>query len=52
MLVEAVYAAADDQGAANVFWMTDQHDNPARILYDRVGHVTTLIKYERGKAGE
>lgn len=45
-LIEAVYAAADRLGAEDVYWTT-AHDNPARVLYDRVGRRTQFVKYQR-----
>lgn len=46
-LIEAVYAAADRQGAASVYWLTQGFNDTARRLYDRVGVVTPFIKYQR-----
>ena len=46
-LIEAVYAAADAEGAPSVYWLT-QEDNPARgPLYDRVGEPTPFVRYRR-----
>jgi GNAT superfamily N-acetyltransferase len=46
-LIEAVYRAADDAGADQVYWLT-AHDNvTARRLYDRVGRLTPFVKYQR-----
>lgn len=46
-LIEAVYAAADAAGAPNVYWMTQDFNKPARILYDTVAKLTPFIKYQR-----
>ncbi|KPU84397.1 GCN5 family acetyltransferase [Marinosulfonomonas sp. PRT-SC04] len=46
-LIEAVYAAADAAGAPGVYWMTQDFNKPARILYDKVGALTPFIKYQR-----
>ncbi|ASM72087.1 MULTISPECIES: GNAT family N-acetyltransferase [Roseobacteraceae] len=47
-LIEAVYAAADAQGAPSVYWMTQDFNHNARQLYDRIGTKTPFIKYSRG----
>lgn len=46
-LIEAVYANADEAGAANVYWMTQHFNDTARLLYDRVAKQTPFIKYQR-----
>ncbi|MEO1291494.1 MAG: GNAT family N-acetyltransferase [Pseudomonadota bacterium] len=46
-LIEAVYRAADEAGAASVYWLTQEHNTTARQLYDRVATVTPFIKYAR-----
>jgi len=46
-LIEAVYAAADDAGASQVYWLTQHFNDTARRLYDRVGKTTPFIKYNR-----
>ncbi len=46
-LIEAVYAAADEAGAPQVYWLTQDFNAEARKLYDRIGKVTPFIKYER-----
>lgn len=48
-LIEAVYAAADAQGAPNVYWLTQDFNTQARKLYDRIGEVTPFMKYQRGQ---
>ncbi|WP_299149955.1 GNAT family N-acetyltransferase [uncultured Tateyamaria sp.] len=46
-LIEAVYATADANAAPSVYWMTQESNTQARQLYDRIGHLTPFIKYER-----
>lgn len=46
-LIEAVYAAADGAGCPSVYWLTQDFNETARRLYDRVGRLTPFIKYER-----
>lgn len=46
-LIEAVYKAADEQGAPNVYWLTQDFNKTARQLYDRIGVKTPFIKYNR-----
>jgi GNAT superfamily N-acetyltransferase len=46
-LIEAVYAAADGQGAPGVYWLTQDFNATARQLYDRIGQKTPFIKYAR-----
>lgn len=47
-LIEAVYEAADTDGAPSVYWLTQDFNAPARKLYDRVAVLTPFIKYQRG----
>ncbi len=46
-LMEAVYAAADTRGSPSVYWLTQDFNETARKLYDRIGQVTPFIKYNR-----
>lgn len=46
-LIRAVYAAADTAGAPDVYWLTAEDNAPARLVYDKVGHLTPFLKYER-----
>lgn len=46
-LIEAVYEKADEAGAANVYWMTQDFNETARKLYDRIARLTPFIKYQR-----
>lgn len=48
-LIEAVYAAADAEGAPTVYWLTQEFNAEARKLYDRIGQLTPFIKYQRGQ---
>jgi GNAT superfamily N-acetyltransferase len=46
-LIEAVYAAADAEGAPAVYWLTQDFNHTARRLYDRVAKLTPFIRYNR-----
>lgn len=46
-LIEAVYRAADDNGTPSVYWLTQDFNQTARHLYDRVATLTPFIKYSR-----
>ena len=46
-LIEAVYDAADAAGAPSVYWLTEEFNATARLLYNRVGRSTPFIKYNR-----
>ena len=46
-LIEAVYEAADRAGAPSVYWLTQDFNETARKLYDRIGTLTPFIKYQR-----
>ncbi|CUH83070.1 GNAT family N-acetyltransferase [Thalassovita mediterranea] len=46
-LIEAVYKAADDNGTPKVYWMTQEFNQTARQLYDRIAQLTPFIKYSR-----
>jgi GNAT superfamily N-acetyltransferase len=46
-LIEAVYAAADAEGAAGTYWLTQSFNETARQLYDRIGTATPFVKYVR-----
>lgn len=46
-LIEAVYVAADERDAGQVYWHTQEFNEKARILYDKVAKVTPFIKYVR-----
>lgn len=46
-LIEAIYAAADEQKAAQTYWLTAESNTDARRLYARVATLTPFIKYMR-----
>ena len=46
-LIEAVYAAADKEGAAKVYWLTHESNAAARLLYDQVARYGGFIQYQR-----
>ncbi len=46
-LIEAVYKAADADGCPTVYWLTQDFNQTARKLYDRIGTLTPFIKYTR-----
>jgi GNAT superfamily N-acetyltransferase len=47
-LIEAVYRAADARGADRVYWLTQESNTPARVLYDKVATLTPFVQYRRG----
>ncbi len=46
-LIEAVYSEADRREAAQTYWLTQDFNETARKLYDRLAHATPFIKYQR-----
>lgn len=46
-LIEAVYEKAAEAGASETYWMTQEFNSVARVLYDRVGELTPFIKYRK-----
>lgn len=46
-LIEAVYAVADAAGTPAVYWLTQDFNATARLLYDRIAAVTPFIRYNR-----
>ncbi|RLL64453.1 GNAT family N-acetyltransferase [Ochrobactrum soli] len=46
-LIEAVYAKADELGLGSVYWLTQEHNATARLLYDRIARNTKFIRYMR-----
>lgn len=46
-LIEAVYAKADELDLAGVYWLTQEHNATARLLYDRIARNTKFIRYMR-----
>ena len=46
-LIEAVYDEADRRNSPTVYWLTQDFNEQARHLYDKVAHLTPFIKYNR-----
>ena len=46
-LIKKVYSAADLNGTPSVYWMTQDFNVDARVLYDQIGNLTPFIKYSR-----
>jgi GNAT superfamily N-acetyltransferase len=46
-LIEAVYVAADARGAGRVYWATQEFNETARKLYDRIATLTPFVQYAR-----
>ena len=46
-LIEAVYRAADDQGAERVYWHTEKTNDQAQHLYRQVAELTPFVQYRR-----
>jgi GNAT superfamily N-acetyltransferase len=48
-LIEAVYAAAEAEPGASgmVYWHTNNNNERARQLYDRIGILSDYVRYER-----
>ncbi|MCK5777888.1 MAG: GNAT family N-acetyltransferase [Rhodospirillales bacterium] len=46
-LIETVYEKAAEADASEIYWMTQQFNSVARVLYDRVGELTPFIKYRK-----
>jgi len=44
-LIEAVAKHAGSEGAAQVYWLTQDFNKDARVLYDKVAGLTPFIKY-------
>ncbi len=44
-LIEAVYDAADRAGLSEVYWLTEESNATARVLYDRVATMRPFVKY-------
>ena len=47
LLIEAVYDEADKRGVPTVYWLTQDFNKPARLLYDKIATLTPFIKYNR-----
>jgi len=46
-LIEAVYEAADTLNSPTVYWLTEDFNKTAHVLYDKVAKRTPFIKYQR-----
>jgi GNAT superfamily N-acetyltransferase len=46
-LIASVYDAADAAGIPRVYWMTQDFNHTARMLYDKVAKLSPFIKYDR-----
>lgn len=46
-LIEGVYGAADEAGAARVYWLTHETNEAGRSLYDKVAEHAGFIAYAR-----
>jgi len=46
-LIEHVYAEADAAGCPSVYWLTQDFNHTARLLYDRIGRLSPFIRYNR-----
>ena len=47
LLIESVYEEADRRGTPTVYWLTQDFNKTARLLYDNIANVTPFIKYNR-----
>ena len=45
-LIEAVAAEARKQGATRYYWLTQEHNAAARVLYDKVAKHNGFIRYD------
>ena len=46
-LIEAVYAEADRRGLSRVYWHTENGNQTARQLYDRLASLSDFVQYRR-----
>ncbi|MEZ5759292.1 MAG: GNAT family N-acetyltransferase [Emcibacteraceae bacterium] len=46
-LIEAVYDAAKKNKSATVYWLTQEDNKTARLLYNRIGGVSGFVHYEK-----
>jgi ribosomal protein S18 acetylase RimI-like enzyme len=46
-LIEAVYCAADEQGAERVYWHTENTNERAQHLYRQVAELTPFVQFRR-----
>ena len=47
LLIEAVYDEADKRSVPTVYWLTQDFNKQARLLYDKIATLTPFIKYNR-----
>ena len=47
LLIESVYEEADRRGTPTVYWLTQDFNKTALLLYDKIANVTPFIKYNR-----
>ena len=46
-LIEAVYAEAEKYHCSRVYWLTQENNEQARMLYDRIADQTGFIQYRK-----
>ncbi len=46
-LIEAVYREADARGCTRTYWATQEFNNTARALYDRIATKSPFVQYRR-----
>lgn len=46
-LIEHVYDVADQGETPTVYWMTQEFNTTARLLYDRIAAKTVFVQYKR-----
>ena len=46
-LIEAVYRAADEDGAERVYWHTQDTNARAQVLYRQLAELTPFVQYQR-----
>ncbi|MEO1137500.1 MAG: GNAT family N-acetyltransferase, partial [Pseudomonadota bacterium] len=46
-LIEAVYREAEERGCAQVYWLTHETNEQARILYDKLASRTGFVHYRQ-----
>jgi len=46
-LIEHVYEVADQGETPTVYWMTQEFNATARLLYDRIAEKTVFVQYKR-----
>lgn len=44
-LIQATREAAEAAGASRVYWTTQEHNQAARVLYDKVADLTDFLQY-------